>query len=280
MVVGRGLVDVVWSRPTILWVGLGLVLVVGVLLSVWRGGVMFLRIGRRVSYANVVMTFALVFAMTGGAFAAKKFIITSRGQIKPSVLKQIAGKNGKDGVNGVNGTNGVNGKDGAAGAVGLAGVKGDTGAVGPQGAAGTTGFTKTLPGGETELGDWSVVANVSGAAFVASSVSFVIPLKEAPPTVVYVRVGQSSVSGCPGTAAEPAADKGHLCIYAAVEENSQEELAGTKLPTSCPVAKSGAVCFGISLGAGTADPFGFSVMAVAKEAGIVNVSGSWAVTAE
>lgn len=83
---------------------------------------------KRTTYANVAMTLALVFAMTGGAYAAKKYLITSTKQISPSVLKQLQGKagpagaqgpagsqgpagaNGKDGSNGTNGTNGTNGK--------------------------------------------------------------------------------------------------------------------------------------------------------------------------
>ena len=47
---------------------------------------MFSRIRKRLTYANVAMTMALVFAMTGGAYAAKKYVITSTKQIKPSVL--------------------------------------------------------------------------------------------------------------------------------------------------------------------------------------------------
>ncbi len=46
---------------------------------------MFSMIRKRLTYANVAMTLALVFAMTGGAYAAKKYMITSKKQIKPSV---------------------------------------------------------------------------------------------------------------------------------------------------------------------------------------------------
>jgi hypothetical protein len=34
-------------------------------------------IRKRLSYANVAMTLALVFAMSGGAYAARRFVITS-----------------------------------------------------------------------------------------------------------------------------------------------------------------------------------------------------------
>jgi collagen type VII alpha len=94
---------------------------------------MFSRIGGRLTYANVAMTLALVFAMSGGAFAASKYLITSTKQIKPSVLKQLKGKigpagkegpTGKEGAKGANGTNGANGEKGAAGTNGNTGANG------------------------------------------------------------------------------------------------------------------------------------------------------------
>lgn len=44
---------------------------------------------RHLSYANVVATVALVFAMSGGALAAAHYLITSTSQIKPSVLRTL-----------------------------------------------------------------------------------------------------------------------------------------------------------------------------------------------
>ena len=79
---------------------------------------MFSRIRRRLSYTNVLMTLALVFAMSGGAYAAGRYVITSTKQIKPSVLKQLQGKAGPAGA------------DGAAGQTGATGAKGETGAKG------------------------------------------------------------------------------------------------------------------------------------------------------
>ena len=49
---------------------------------------MIKAIRNRLSYANVAMTLALVFAMTGGAYAAQRYVVTSTKQIKPSVLAQ------------------------------------------------------------------------------------------------------------------------------------------------------------------------------------------------
>ena len=51
---------------------------------------------RRLSYANVTATLALVFAMSGGALAANHYLITSTKQINPKVLKKLTGKTGSD----------------------------------------------------------------------------------------------------------------------------------------------------------------------------------------
>lgn len=55
---------------------------------------------RHLTYANVAATLALVFAMSGGALAAKHYLITSTGQIKPSVLKALRGREGPAGPSG------------------------------------------------------------------------------------------------------------------------------------------------------------------------------------
>src|SRR5258708_30617735 len=89
---------------------------------------------RRLTYTNVMVTLALVFAMTGGAYAASKFVITSTKQIKPSVLKQLQGKAGAQGAAGAAGAGGAQGPAGPAGAQGPAGPQG---AKGDPGAAGT-----------------------------------------------------------------------------------------------------------------------------------------------
>jgi hypothetical protein len=95
---------------------------------------MFSAIRKRfhVTPATVIATLALVFAMTGGAYAASKYLITSTKQISPKVLKSLKGANGK------NGAAGPAGPAGAAGA-GTAGAQGAQGAQGPQGPAGTNG---------------------------------------------------------------------------------------------------------------------------------------------
>jgi hypothetical protein len=160
----------------------------------------------------VIATLALLFAMSGGALAASKFLITSTKQIKPSVLVQIKGKSGKEGSLGAQGpggpqgpagSNGKEGAPGAAGAQGPAGPKGATGAAGaagpagPKGAAGATGpqgptgsagptgpegspWTAggTLPKGQTETGTWAInQLHVTTTGIAFEPISFPIRLK-------------------------------------------------------------------------------------------------------
>jgi hypothetical protein len=70
---------------------------------------------KRITYANVAATLALVFAMSGGALAAKHYVITSTKQINPKVLRALKGKTGATGATGANGTPGPQGKEGKEG---------------------------------------------------------------------------------------------------------------------------------------------------------------------
>ena len=66
-------------------------------------------IRRHFSYANVVATLALLFAMSGGALAAKHYLINSTKQINPKVLKKLKGNAGSRGRSGAPGAAGVAG---------------------------------------------------------------------------------------------------------------------------------------------------------------------------
>ena len=112
---------------------------------------MFSAMRRRlhVSPATVIAGLALVFAMTGGAYAAKKYLITSTKQISPSVLKSLQGKAGAAGANGAQGPAGPAGPQGPAGkdgANGASGEKGTNGAPGEKGKDGATGKSVVVSG--------------------------------------------------------------------------------------------------------------------------------------
>ena len=201
---------------------------------------MFQSIRRHLNATTLVAIFALVFAMTGGAYAAKKYLITSTKQIKPSVLKQLAGKAGANGVAGPAGAVGPQGPAGPAGAqgpAGPAGAKGEAGAAGAPGKDGKDGAPGvkgadgspwtvggTLPKGASETGAWIAPVSAEKSSPEAektelATISFAIPL--AAPldgghvhyvTVVEVEKGELP-EGCAGSVEEPVAEAGFLCVF-------------------------------------------------------------------
>jgi|SRR6185437_9502112 len=192
---------------------------------------MFSALRRRLTFANVAMTFALVFAMSGGAYAASKFVITSTKQISPKVLKSLKGANGKNGASGPAGATGTVGPQGPAGLAGPAGTRGETGPAGPAGPAGATGkegktgkegspwtVGGTLPHGESETGVWGLNATTKPNQEVQIPISFTIPLSASVDAahVHLIGLGEGTPQGCAGSAEKPEAEPGNVCIWGAV----------------------------------------------------------------
>jgi len=146
---------------------------------------------RRFSYANVAASLALLLAVGGGtALAAHHYLVVSRSQIKPNVLRSLHGNRG------------------------YRGYRGYSGASGATGLAGASGFTTTLPVGKSELGTWAGNVGSSASSPYYIPVSFDIPLAGKPVTS-FVGVGGASTAACPGSVAKPGAASGYLCIYEA-----------------------------------------------------------------
>jgi hypothetical protein len=169
---------------------------------------MFQAICKRLSYSNIAATMALVFALTGGAFAAtghsggSGFKVTaSAAPATTAKTKTKTGPRGPAGPKGATGATGPAGAIGSAGPTGAAGAKGEngaTGTVGPQGPEGKAGkegkegeegtpgakgetgspWTAggTLPSGSTETGAWGVDTS---SPYTITTVSFPIPLASA-----------------------------------------------------------------------------------------------------
>ena len=76
---------------------------------------MLKAIRKRITPSAAIATLALVLAMTGGAYAAKKYLITSTKQISPSVLGALKGKPGPAGAPGAGGVGSAGGVGGAGG---------------------------------------------------------------------------------------------------------------------------------------------------------------------
>lgn len=200
---------------------------------------------------TVIATLALVFAMTGGAYAAKKYLITSTKQISPSVLKALQGKVGRAGAagkNGANGTNGSNGAQGPAGPVGpegkgTQGVAGATGKEGPTGKTGATGATgpegkaaTTLEAGQSEMGTWSMNVNmldyseVEGLHVGEAAISFPEPLPNGEISniaIYFVNEKTVKTAECPGAFQNVSPVPGTLCVYGKSESPAISEQAPT-----------------------------------------------------
>jgi hypothetical protein len=258
-------------------------------------------IRKRLCYANVVATLALVFAMSGGALAAGHYLLTSTSQVSPKVLKALKGKKGAAGpvgaagAQGPKGEAGANGGPGAPGAKGEPGPKGETGAPGTPGTAGKEGSPwtagGTLPAGKSETGAWEGsggpgIEGVDSARVVLAS--FAIPLP-APPTIYVVGVeegqgeakenekpkkrneerkekGEAEIpltipADCNGNAAKPEATNGDLCVF--VQSDQNVNLFPLGLPINKLITTAGVVT--------NLDVFDF-------EEGFY-LAGTWAVTA-
>jgi Collagen triple helix repeat (20 copies) len=303
-------------------------------------------IRKHLNPTTVVAFVALVFAMTGGAFAATGGGGSSGAKASAALTptataaKSKAKPKAKAGPRGPAGPAGKPGATGPAGATGAAGAAGPVGPGGPQGTAGTngtngtngvsvtskqlttseaacnkeggseftaegkktlacngkTGFTETLPSEKTLTGEWSASEHAAGGGEIEggfnTAVSFDIPLAEAP-TPHYINANKKepilnagvyeevTSSECEGSAANPTASPGNLCVYARQETNvRKQKTIGEKipLPRICSFATQEG-CIGAPLPA-IADRYGFGIQGQAEAAGFVIISGTWAVTAK
>jgi hypothetical protein len=267
---------------------------------------------RYLTYPNVVATLALVFAMSGGAYAAKRYIISSLKQISPKVLKELQGAKGPPGAAGPGGPAGPSGPAGLQGLPGKEGVAGKEGSAGKDGASvtskelpkGNAGCKEggsefvaaegkktfacngspwtaggTLPAGASETGEWGIVGN---SPLVETAISFNIPLAAA-------------------------LDNNHVHLIGVEEgegegkEKLPEGEGGEKLcegTFAAPRAASGNLCVfarllvhnapgiepieNLTEGSAGADPVGAQIIFPAEEVenktALVIARGSWAVT--
>jgi hypothetical protein len=171
---------------------------------------------KRITYANVAATLALVFSMSGGALAASHYLITSTKQISPKVLKKLKGATGPEGLPGALGPVGPTGATGATGATGKEGKEGKEGKQGIEGKEGA--YPVTLAAGKSESGVFALAAGSSISGFMTEGIAFSTPL--AGPlegtNVDFLKVGETDAN-CPGVGSAAA---GYLCVYAQQESNA------------------------------------------------------------
>ena len=189
----------------------------------------------RVGVSGVVAVIALVFALVGGAYAANKVVISKLNQISPSVQKQLKGNAGPAGPQGPKGDPGATGSQGPKGDPGANGTNGTNGKNGEAGEAGLPGSPwtagGTLPPGATENGAFAFTDEGAKESFGGeiTGLSFTVPLAaelnaahvHLVSSEEYEHVGGQTVpptcavEGTEGTADNPLAQAGHLCVYVA-----------------------------------------------------------------
>jgi hypothetical protein len=138
------------------------------------------RLKRLPSPALVISVIALILAVGGGTFAIAALSHHDKKVVKKIANKQITKR-----------------------APGLSVKK----------AKNATGLRGPLASGQTLIGYVNVTGHTDpGDISDEASISFPIPLATAP-TVHFVPMGGPSTAACPGTAANPSATGGNLCIY-------------------------------------------------------------------
>jgi hypothetical protein len=175
----------------------------------------FARLVRQ-SPAMIVAMIALFVAMTGTAVATSSALIGGA-QIRNNSITGADIKNKSlrpiDFRGSVRGVRGLRGLAGPPGPVGPQGAQGAQGAQGPAGP-----ITAAAPAGVTLRGNYAV-SQTGSTNFAVDAFSFVLRLSAAP-AVHYINVGAAAPPECPGTATDPQAAPGHLCVYEANATNT------------------------------------------------------------
>jgi hypothetical protein len=143
---------------------------------------------------------ALLIAMTGTAFGARHYLVTSTKQISPRVIRKLRGAKGTRGARGPSGAPGAPGAAGARGPAGEAGPAGLAGATGPRGDTGPAG----PPGDTGDTGprgpsDAIVGFDDVGGTFNSAGVPTTISTLTNVPAGRYVYTAKFNVTSAPST---------------------------------------------------------------------------------
>lgn len=137
---------------------------------------------------------ALLIAMTGTAFGARQYLVTTTKQISPRVIKKLHGKQGKRGARGPSGAQGTRGPVGETGPAGSAGATGPSGGEGPAGPPGDAGDT-----GPRGPSDVIVGFDDAGGTFGDPGVPTTISTLANVPAGRYVYTAKFNVTSAPST---------------------------------------------------------------------------------
>ncbi len=219
--------------------------------------------------AIVLGVLALTVAAAGGALAATSGGTTITVCVKQHGNTLYRAKRCKGGDKQLRwNTHGLPGPQGRTGPQGPTGSPGQTGPHGPKGDTGPAGpFPDgNLPSGNTVRGNFFMSGDaVSSDAEAVGSLSFIYTLAAAP-TPHFITAGSASPPGCPGTADDPQAAPGQLCVY----ERAAIGPVGAR--GICGLGIAGSTCPG-------SNRWGAGAYELSTGPGRFQSVGSWAVTA-
>jgi Collagen triple helix repeat (20 copies) len=225
----------------------------------------------------IVAIVALVAALSGAAFAAGGGLNGKQKKEVKKIAKKFAGKKGATGPAGAPGAQGSQGPKGDKGDKGDKGERGEAGATGEAGMCSESNPECSLASEASLIGAWGTSGG--GGEWSMVPISFLVRVSPAP-TVLTTREiagmtagvieenGKTTVFGpapipasledvekdveayeeaCPGTAANPEAAPGFLCVYtsesvetAAPFENGEKSEAGHEFGVVLPFKVNGA----------------------------------------
>jgi hypothetical protein len=197
---------------------------------------MFSRIKDKLGTAGLIVAVAALIAALGGTALAALPGLNSK---QKKEVTKIAKKFATPGPAGPAGATGSQGAKGDAGSAGAPGKDGQNGIDGIDGEDGENGFCSLnvpeckLPPGATLTGTWA--AEAPGSAefhFALGVISY--PLKVVPITESrhFIEEGEPSTTECPGTAEQPDAAPGEICIYKSGGNSNYEEPAFGSTPSA------------------------------------------------
>ncbi|TMK58949.1 MAG: hypothetical protein E6G51_01170 [Actinobacteria bacterium] len=166
----------------------------------------------------IIAVVALIAALGGTAFAVAGLNAKEKKEVK-KIAKKFAGAQGLKGEVGPPGPAGPTGPEGPAGKAGADGVDGEPGPPGPPGPAGPT--ETSLPAGKTEVGLWSFTNHSEGKYW--TTISWPLRLENVGSYgFTWIGPGESATTECPGSAEDPKALPGNICVYGQELQNTEK----------------------------------------------------------
>jgi hypothetical protein len=225
---------------------------------------------RHLTYANVVATICLFVVLGGSAYAVTTLPDNAVGnrQLRANAVTAAKVKNGS-----------LLAQDFKAGQLprGRTGARGPAGMEGPPGPAGPAGQAgETLPAGVTLRGAFMLASDAAGTGGhadpqgkqlgepAATQLSWGSRLPGNPTVHVIPTTGAASFE-CPGTAADPQASPGHVCLYQTyVSLNASLQVVQATDTADGPAAID--------------SRYGLGLFSNASGPGLNEITGTWAVT--